>query len=544
MRFCYIVCLVLYFCYVGELRCECVDGSERVFVSMTLNESVGVVSDGEVKVLNGVISSGVVKLLGEDERYCVISRESVEVLLSPEKLVECVGNCVVKIGRMLSASLVLETSVSVFRESYVFIIKLIDVSSGSVRRSLVVRRVSLGGLFDYIVGGGLFREIFYNRGVSRRREEVVSIREESSVERVVDKKLDVSSGRGVIMGEVSVGEIVKEVAPDFVECPEGMVLRVSKKFPYRSVRGRRVVGKKGVEMAVKGYAYCIDAYEYPGMGKLPKVNVNYEGARALCGEVGKRLCSDSEWRSACGGVFTYGKRFNPDVCNTEDADGEERRLARSGSFSNCHNGGVYDMSGNVAEWTDNKIVRGGYYSSIDEESACYGGGRYAPNTKRTYIGFRCCSDFKRVLNNLSSLKVASKKKSKPLVVSKQSEASRLLSFLRGGKSKPLNYKKKNYARSNLPLRLSRGEILSTLRKNSRSVQRCKVRLSLNDLGKRVRVVTRLKIENSGNVSNIELVTPEKYKGSPLAHCIKRRIANFKFPEFKESHMSIKLPFIL
>ena len=52
------------------------------------------------------------------------------------------------------------------------------------------------------------------------------------------------------------------------------------------------------------------------------------------------------------------------------------------------------MSGNVAEWTADKRVFGGYYASVDEEADCNAGDRYSPTSKRTFIGFRCCSDFK------------------------------------------------------------------------------------------------------------------------------------------------------
>ena len=162
----------------------------------------------------------------------------------------------------------------------------------------------------------------------------------------------------------------------------------------------KIKGRRAVALAKKGKAFCIDAFEYPGRGQRPKVNVTFAGAQALCSQVNKRLCTDREWIRACkgkrGSVFPYGgKRFNARRCNTEDADGEERRISPAGKFKLCRSpGGAYDMSGNVAEWTANKTVRGGYYASADEDAACNGGGRRAPGSKRLYIGFRCCADFK------------------------------------------------------------------------------------------------------------------------------------------------------
>ena len=177
-------------------------------------------------------------------------------------------------------------------------------------------------------------------------------------------------------------------------CPAGMLARTTKRFPKGSVRGRTIKGAQAVAMAKEGHAYCVDAYEYPGRGQVPKVNVNFAGAQALCSQINKRLCTDKEWRKACGRTFPYGRSFNGSRCNTEDAEGEERKISPSGSFKRCRYAGVYDMSGNVSEWTADKTVRGGYYASADEDAACNGGGRRSPNSKRSYIGFRCCADFK------------------------------------------------------------------------------------------------------------------------------------------------------
>ena len=43
----------------------------------------------------------------------------------------------------------------------------------------------------------------------------------------------------------------------------------------------------------------IDYYEYPGKSAYPKTNVSGL-KRAKCGAKGKRLCSNKEWRQACG----------------------------------------------------------------------------------------------------------------------------------------------------------------------------------------------------------------------------------------------------
>ena len=184
-----------------------------------------------------------------------------------------------------------------------------------------------------------------------------------------------------------------------VECPKGMKLVITTRFPRNSIKKNKITGRKGVMLALNGKAYCIDKYEYTSNNtRLPKVNINFNGAKNLCFKSGKRLCTSSEWKRACkgtrGSMFPYGKNFDPKKCNTEDSNEEERRIRPSGSFKTCRSsGGVYDMSGNVAEWTSDQQVLGGYYASVDEEASCTDGFRRTPSSRRAYIGFRCCSDF-------------------------------------------------------------------------------------------------------------------------------------------------------
>ena len=185
-----------------------------------------------------------------------------------------------------------------------------------------------------------------------------------------------------------------------LKCPAGMILKRTARFPKGSVRRGKIKGKKAIALARSGKAYCIDAYEYPGRGQKPKVNVTFNGAKSLCEQANKRLCSGSEWMRACkgkrGAKYPYGKRFNPSKCVTEDKEGEERRRSTSGSMRSCKSAsGAYDMSGNIAEWTSDQRVRGGYYASYDDEATCSSGGRRSPSSKRGYIGLRCCMDFKK-----------------------------------------------------------------------------------------------------------------------------------------------------
>jgi len=122
-------------------------------------------------------------------------------------------------------------------------------------------------------------------------------------------------------------------------------------------------------------SYEIDVYEYPNRkGELPQL-VHWFDAAVLCAAQGKRLCQPIEWQNACQGedidvrrysslndpaslasLGDFGVRF----CNTDGSFYSfldpnniiENEIAPAGSFINCHPGNkVYDLTGNVREWT-------------------------------------------------------------------------------------------------------------------------------------------------------------------------------------------------
>lgn len=126
---------------------------------------------------------------------------------------------------------------------------------------------------------------------------------------------------------------------------------------------------------------------------------------------------------------------------------------------------------------------------------------------------------------------------------KKSEAASLLSSLKkGNKESSSTASPTPSTASNLPAKLGRSDILSTVRKNQSGINQCKSKLNAGD--SRVRVSIRLKIESDGTVSSVEFLDPAEYKGTPLDECMQSRVKRFKFPAFNGSPMSIKLPFIL
>lgn len=164
-------------------------------------------------------------------------------------------------------------------------------------------------------------------------------------------------------------------------------------------------------LVVEGQCVCVDRYEASAgpdgaarslEGVRPWVGVSFQAAQAACAKAGKRLCTGSEWTAACTGLpalpFPYGPELDRRACNTTAT------VAMTGSYQGCEGGvpGLYDLSGNVAEWAaeptlgtgcDPELgcaVFGGGPKASDEELACgYRAGLTASESLGG-VGFRCC----------------------------------------------------------------------------------------------------------------------------------------------------------
>jgi len=157
-------------------------------------------------------------------------------------------------------------------------------------------------------------------------------------------------------------------------------------------------------------AFCIDRYEYPNReGSKPVAFVSWDDAVRLCGEVGKRLCTEDEWTKACGGeqgwLFPYGATYRPGACNadvTEDV-GDGKWLQPAGALPGCVSPcGAVDMEGNLSEWVDAtpadddpelRIVRGGTMWVGVYGRGCMARHRHHhSDASHEDDGFRCCAD--------------------------------------------------------------------------------------------------------------------------------------------------------
>jgi formylglycine-generating enzyme required for sulfatase activity len=162
-------------------------------------------------------------------------------------------------------------------------------------------------------------------------------------------------------------------------------------------------------------------------GVVPQGYISLEQAERACDRSGKKLCSTQQWVDACMGsrtpkrLFPYGNKRAPGACNDSyrghpvdrllpgkgrprDAvtlnDPRINQLPSTVALTGSHPGcatpeGVFDLSGNLLEWTrgPRPLLMGGHYidSTVNGPGCTYvtpdHDARYADFT----TGFRCCA---------------------------------------------------------------------------------------------------------------------------------------------------------
>jgi serine/threonine-protein kinase len=135
----------------------------------------------------------------------------------------------------------------------------------------------------------------------------------------------------------------------------------------------------------------------------PVVGLTWKQAVTYCRWAGKRLPLSSEWEKAARGVdgrrFPWGNQWKTDKANWDD-DGKSdayKKIAPVGSFpEGVSPYGIMDMAGNVREWVDNFILKGGSWYSLPM-SLRAGDPGHGPIVERDDdMGFRCAMDTETV----------------------------------------------------------------------------------------------------------------------------------------------------
>jgi formylglycine-generating enzyme len=157
--------------------------------------------------------------------------------------------------------------------------------------------------------------------------------------------------------------------------------------------------------------------------ELPVVCVDFCDAEAYCSMKGKRLCgrvggvmndpgdnangAASEWYAACAGLsdntYPYGEAASETKCNGSGYSPSDMGPRDVETLSECEGsvGGLYNMSGNVAEWewscsstgvNATCSTRGGSYLDGPYELRCTGSIGLGRMDASASVGFRCCAN--------------------------------------------------------------------------------------------------------------------------------------------------------
>lgn len=143
--------------------------------------------------------------------------------------------------------------------------------------------------------------------------------------------------------------------------------------------------------------------------RMPWTSATFDEAKKACEDSGKRLCHIAELQEACEGAanktYPYSSTYGATTCNGIDAPGSA--AAASGSFAGCVSpDGVFDLSGNVSEWSDTvsgttsgnpkyniMALQGGSYLTPFNGLTCrFDFDVITTNAVLPSLGFRCCKD--------------------------------------------------------------------------------------------------------------------------------------------------------
>jgi eukaryotic-like serine/threonine-protein kinase len=153
----------------------------------------------------------------------------------------------------------------------------------------------------------------------------------------------------------------------------------------------------------------------PGSERMPVTGVTWDDAAAYARWAGKRLPTEEEWEFAARGkdgrLYPWGDEWRAGFANADDEGKSRGGVEEVGKYAEgATPSGIFDMSGNVWEWTaskfipyqggqarpavagDNRVVRGGSWESTRQWATTTYRGYWPHDTAKPTVGFRCAKD--------------------------------------------------------------------------------------------------------------------------------------------------------
>jgi|TARA_B110000263_G_scaffold2728_1_gene2316 sulfatase modifying factor 1 len=139
----------------------------------------------------------------------------------------------------------------------------------------------------------------------------------------------------------------------------------------------------------------------------PVEKINWFEAMEYCRRIGKRLPTEFEWewaaRARSKSKFYWGEK-DPKVYSWFKKNSEKK--THSVGLKSPNSLGLYDMAGNVWEWTDSyrettggKVLRGGSWRNSINAMRSSKWITSLPIHRFHYVGFRCARSIPSVVNN-------------------------------------------------------------------------------------------------------------------------------------------------
>jgi formylglycine-generating enzyme required for sulfatase activity len=198
-------------------------------------------------------------------------------------------------------------------------------------------------------------------------------------------------------------------------------------LPRERVRLAHVYGLTATEVTVAQFraharqaAVSVPRQPWWSTDRHPVVNVTWNEAHAFCEAAGGRLPTEAEWEFAARagnfvGIFPWGDTFSLDRANGAGVEGVDRwEFAAPVGSSPPNRHGLFDMTGNVWEWTSSwyregpgwidppsaapapgssaylRTVRGGSWDSTPQNLRTSRRTGLSPADRHNlYVGFRC-----------------------------------------------------------------------------------------------------------------------------------------------------------